>query len=266
VSEFVHERSGARRIARRADLTEARLRSALAAAESGAGAVVEKVGKGTLVVRVPFDTTGDAILKVRTAHGLRGRIEDAVKGSRARRAFDAAQKLAKVGVSVAEPLACVEERERDVLVLRYVAGKNLFQALTAAKPAEVAQLLARAARTAARLHAAGATHGDLKPHNVVVPSDPTKQDLVLIDLERVRFDAKKDERRVVRDLAALDAYGQRLRARLGTRARKRAFDQYVAARAEAKAPISEGRVSELLGEVIVESRKKRERWRKAGIG
>src|SRR5438128_301179 len=70
----------------------------------------------------------------------------------------------------------------------------------------LAELLRRAARAAARLHAAGATHGDLKPQNVIVAfsaemgAEMGVAELVLVDLERARIAGARRTGRVARDL------------------------------------------------------------------
>ncbi len=105
-------------------------------------------------------------------------------GGRAVRAYDAALALGRADLPVPRPLACLALPGGQLLLTEAVTGgrdlRSLWQAGVAA--GELETLMAGAARTLARLHRAGFSHGDCKWSNLLW-SDSGFQ---LIDLEGVR--------------------------------------------------------------------------------
>jgi len=185
------------------------------------------------VRRVPFDPAGDAVVKEvhsrRGLPGVRERLRRLVGRTRARAAVAAAERLGALGVATAEPLGLVEEGGRSLVLFRHVAGRPLPAHLAELGPPARRDLGEALGRLAARLHAGGVTHGDLKPENVLVAGG----ELVLIDLDRARFAAGDPPlARRARDLAALDAGGQRPAPRAPRRVRLAALAGYADARAE----------------------------------
>jgi tRNA A-37 threonylcarbamoyl transferase component Bud32 len=221
---------------------------------SGERVLAEKARRRT--TRVPWDGSSDAVVKERR-HGLARWIAGLWVRLATTRAFADSTALRRLGVAVAEPLANVVFSDRSFFLSRWVEGERLDRALARALDLGdedgLLKLCRAAAELAASFHASDHAHGDLKPQNIIID---TSGRLVAIDLDDVtecEFDDK------VRDLAALDAYGQRGERRVPRRVRLAAFRAYVA-----RARLSDERARAFLAEVAEASLDKRARWRRAG--
>ncbi len=131
-------------------------------------------------------------------HALREALKEWIGRSPAVREWRALLALRAAGVCVPEPLALARLADGDrLLVLRFVAGRPLKDALRAPKK-ERRRLLSLLGTRIAALHAEGYVHGDLHHGNIVVgESGP-----VLLDLQHARRSRRR--RRRLRDLAHLD--------------------------------------------------------------
>jgi tRNA A-37 threonylcarbamoyl transferase component Bud32 len=185
--------------------------------------------------------------------GVLGRLAAMLRPSRARRAHEAALVLARAGVPVAEPIGVIDEAGRAFAITRFVDGKRLD---LAADPGRIVD----AARLAARVHACGVAHGDFKPANLLV-TDGSATGLVIVDLDAATVRGGPPSRRSrARDLASLDAYGQRGAVRVARRTRRAAFEAYLEG-----APFETDRRA-LLRAVLKRSLLKRARWLAAARG
>ena len=212
--------------------------------------------------RVPWDEKSDAVVKETRWAGLEAyfkRLARLGRTSRALRAFRASVALEERGVSVASPLSYAEdETDRACFVARYIDGERLDRALASrlerGDESGARELAIQAAQLAARIHAAGVAHGDLKPMNLIL----AKTGLVAIDLDAASVGAKPPSLRArAKDLGALDAYSQRGSVALSVRSRLAALEAY-----PALAPFESSREA-LLRAVLKRSRWKRDRWRTA---
>ncbi len=207
-------------------MSESLLRALLAAHDRAAGPAVLKQDGRVRVSRVPYDERGDAVVKEDRGRGVRSRLGQAVRGSRAARSERTARALAALGVPVPEPVGVIAAPGRVCYVARHVAGPTLSEALGHTAPGEQRTLALQAVDLAATLHLAGFVPRDLKPPNLIVRADGA---LVLVDLDDVRRGAPPRgalTRRQRRALAALDAYGQLTRRPLGVRLRWEALFRY----------------------------------------
>jgi tRNA A-37 threonylcarbamoyl transferase component Bud32 len=98
--------------------------------------------------------------------------------------FDAAQRLARAGLSVPVPLACLLVEEGMVLLTEGIENSRDLRALWLEQPAAAAaeQLMQIAGDALAALHRAGFAHGDCKWGNLLWNG----AQLYLVDLEAVR--------------------------------------------------------------------------------
>jgi tRNA A-37 threonylcarbamoyl transferase component Bud32 len=103
---------------------------------------------------------------------------------RAVRSFDAALELAKAGLPVPQPLACLSVPGGMMLLTEGIVGGQDLRTLWLAQPGETAalDLLAAAGETLATLHRAGFSHGDCKWSNLLW----CHSKFYLVDLEAVR--------------------------------------------------------------------------------
>lgn len=174
------------------------LKDVLAAFERGEGTPVGS-GRRSLARRLPWSEGGECLVKElfprRGLAGVRERLRALVGVTRAGRAFEAAARLRTLSLPVAEPLGLDRSGPRPRLVLRWIEGTSL-DALAADL-----ELARRVAALVARLHAAGAVHGDLQPRNLVRGVDGA---IWLLDLDRVKLHPEPAPLRArARDLARL---------------------------------------------------------------
>lgn len=152
------------------------------------------------------------------------RLATAVRTRRPVLTYCHAARLRAAGVRTPRPLACTTPKRRHVhrpawLLTEWVEGtEDLAVAdrrLAGLPPRDRLRLADRLAgevgKTLGRLHAAGATHRDLKPNNVLVTKlsaeqarDPAAEVTAwVIDLDAVAFPALLTDRRRRKDLARL---------------------------------------------------------------
>jgi len=118
--------------------------------------------------------------------------------ARAVQAFDAAEKLAAMGIAVPQPRACVLVPGGVLLLTEGLRGSRDLKALWQAQsfPGNPAALLETTGRTLAALHRAGFAHGDCKWSNLLLSGDR----IYLVDLEAVE-EVTTGGRKQARDLA-----------------------------------------------------------------
>jgi hypothetical protein len=228
-----------------------RLRQLLERHDAARGAAVLKQTSRGRVTRISFDERGDAVCKEDRGGGLRSRLGGVFFGTRADRSQRAAALLMGAGFVVPEPLGLLKADGRTLYFARCVDGPTLSLALDEANPKEAHALALDAAAFTARLHDAGFAFRDLKPPNLVV----AESGLVPVDLDDVSRPRRLPKRIAWRNLAALDAYGQRAARPLSVRARLAALRGYCSNRdLDPRA---------VLAPVLRLSRAKRQRWTKA---
>jgi tRNA A-37 threonylcarbamoyl transferase component Bud32 len=134
------------------------------------------------------------------------------------RSFTAAQVLARAGLPVPRPLACLLLPEGMVLLTEAIEGASDLRALWLGVPAadEANQYMHAAGTTVADLHRAGLVHGDCKWSNLLWAHG----ELYLVDLEAVRRTANALRRgilpaRQLRDLARFIIDAEELGASAG---------------------------------------------------
>ena len=210
-----------------ADFGAERLTSLIAADECpDAAAVMMKVGNTAAVLRGELALTGGSAAvcwkRIRRKTVLK-RWATAVRTRRTVLTYAHAGRLRAAGVDTPRPLACTApprwQIDRPAWLLTEwidgtedlaVARRRLADA-PAGKRLRVAGAYAAAVgRTLGKLHAAGASHRDLKPNNVLVSrfavdpdTDPAAVRAWVIDLDAVTFPALLTARRRRRDLARL---------------------------------------------------------------
>lgn len=155
---------------------------------------------------------GPLYVKRYTVHAWRVALASLGGASPARRAFEAARRLAALGFGVPAVVAAVEDRRRGLLRRSFFLTHAVAGALTADRywqqlagfPAERRRFARVLGDLYRRLHAAGVYHNDLKDVNVLVRDGGTGPELVLLDLERVRFGKIPGRRRRVKNLVQLE--------------------------------------------------------------
>ncbi len=159
-----------------------------------------------------------------TAHALRGRalvvkeapwrglgraLADRVRGSAARRAWQAGHGIALRRIGVALPHAWLEERRAGVPVRSWVVLEDLRPAVPAAFALEHGLAADAVFDTLVHLlialHRRGIDHGDLQGTHVFLRDGQRGLEAQLIDLEAVRFRAVLPEKRRIQALAELNA-------------------------------------------------------------
>jgi hypothetical protein len=171
------------------------------------------------------------VKEVRKA-GARRRLADALRGSAARRAWDAAHSLLASGVGAAVPVAYLERTVLGIPVESLLISEDLRPALTAADYAasgsdEAAGALDALWQLAVRLHRSGFAHGDLRAQHIFLTPRPGELDARLIDLEDVHRSRRLSDEQRLHALAQLNAS---LADELATpEARRRAFACYSSA-------------------------------------
>ncbi|HEX7901083.1 MAG TPA: lipopolysaccharide kinase InaA family protein [Planctomycetota bacterium] len=118
----------------------------------------------------------------------------------------AVQAARAAGVSVPEPLAVIAEESvgpfyRLTIVSREIEGaSDLLSLAGTLPPAGKRDLLRRVADEMRRLHEAGVYHADLTMKNILVSADA----VYIIDLDKARLRARRDERHDAENLARLN--------------------------------------------------------------
>jgi tRNA A-37 threonylcarbamoyl transferase component Bud32 len=188
------------------DLDARDLEAALAAHREALGAALLEADARSRVSAVRAGERA-AIVKEYPARGLARAIADAVRGSPARRGWQAGHGLLARGIGAARPLAYLERRVlgvpvRSLFVMEDVRPAPDALAAVHEKPADALDALVR---LVVALHRRGVDHGDLKATNVFLRGGPRGLDPLLVDLEGVRFRRALGEARRVQALAELNA-------------------------------------------------------------
>ena len=141
------------------------------------------------------------------------RVKDAFRPvGRATHAWHTLRRFQRLGIPSARPLAVLERHNpfgdiADFLVMENLAGtRNLYEFVTGAVSKET---LARVGRAVARLIdllcEKKIYHPDLKPENFLVRVDDGRINVWVIDMARVKFHSRSNEKRWVRYLAQLNS-------------------------------------------------------------
>ena len=170
-----------------------------------------KLQKKVMVGRVTTPV-GTLYVKRYTVHAWRVALGSLGRASPARRAFEAARRLAALGFGVPAVVAAVEDRRRGLLRRSFFLTHEVAGGVTAdrywhqlaGRPAERRRFARVLGDLYRRLHTAGVYHNDLKDVNVLVRDGATGPELVLLDLERVRFGRIPGRRRRVKNLVQLE--------------------------------------------------------------
>lgn len=159
--------------------------------EAGRAAAV-KHGSHRTVYRVELPT-GPVYWKHCRLNGSRAWWRDVVRGPKARLEYNRARELAARGIGTVEPLAWGRFDQRwpagSFLITRALDGTiPLDEHLIhhpPATPAARRQIAVALAAFVAKLHAAGVTHPDLHPGNLLVRPKPDGPEFFLIDVHDV---------------------------------------------------------------------------------
>ncbi|MHC4818046.1 MAG: lipopolysaccharide kinase InaA family protein [Planctomycetota bacterium] len=157
-------------------------------------------------------------------------LRDRLFGSRAERAFEAAEALGHRGLSTPEVVAVLADREvagRSLLVMRREKEARPLEEVIQGLPArETRAVAARIGRTLRRMHDWGLRHRDLKQTNLLLT--PDGKEIRFLDLDGIRQmrHGQLDWERRARDLGNL-ASSLTDRNRVPTGLRLRALDAYL---------------------------------------
>jgi tRNA A-37 threonylcarbamoyl transferase component Bud32 len=108
------------------------------------------------------------------------------------RAFEYAERLFKLGINTAEPIAYIMYRKYGLMELSYFISRQITDIDTmyeiAKLPAEDTRPIYEAfARFVAELHAKGVYHADLSPGNILYRKEGDTYSFYLIDINRMTF-------------------------------------------------------------------------------
>ena len=170
-----------------------------------------KLQKKVMVGRGPTPV-GPLYVKRYTVHAWRVALGSIVTASPARRAFEAARRLAALGFGVPDVVAGVDDRRAGFLRRSFFVTHEVPGAATAdrywrglaGRPRERRRFAHALGDLFRRLHAAGVYHNDLKDVNVLVREDAGRLHLVLLDLERVHVGRVPGRRRRIKNLVQLE--------------------------------------------------------------
>lgn len=202
-----------------------------------------KAGNSALVVRAMLPLAGRnvavAYKRVRRKTWLK-RLTQATGTNRTLRTFLAGHRLLAAGIPTARPLAVLVPSRFDLLAPAWIATEWLEGAedLTVfAVRCRAGNLTTEAVRAVSatvggligRMHAAGITHRDLKPQNVMVRWDESieRAEAFAVDLDGVGFAARVGEATRWRNVSRL-AIGEEGWRAFGPACRKRFLDAYLA--------------------------------------
>jgi len=141
--------------------------------------------------------------------GARKRFADLFRGSAGRRAWLGGHGLMIRGISVATPLAYLEERQGGIphsslVILEELSGARCVADLKPSDP-EAEELPKQLLGLVIRLHRSGSLHGDLQSIHIYLAEREGKRELTLIDLEGVRFPERLHDRQRIQMLSELNA-------------------------------------------------------------
>jgi hypothetical protein len=203
-------------------LADSALAEALAAPERACAA-----SSGGSQRRVRWAHAGGRRVVVKEfAAGLAGALIALLRGSPARRGWQAGHGLAALGIGAAVPLAYVERRRMGLVFRSALVLEDLAPASAADAPAPglgAEERLGALLRLALALHAAGATHRDLVACNILLVRTGDALAARLVDLEDVRVPRRLGDAARLRALAQLNAS---LPDWIEAPPRQRAFERY----------------------------------------
>ncbi|MEP1471424.1 MAG: lipopolysaccharide kinase InaA family protein [Halieaceae bacterium] len=186
----------------------------------------------------------DCYIKFFCARSRVQRLGFALGLSRAARAFDAGLSLAKTGLPVAQPLACLRLPDAMVLLTTAIHGTDLKALwLSQREEDDWTLIMSRAAATLARLHGEGFVHGDCKWGNLLWDGS----EVVMVDLDGVQ--RSTSTRRQGRDLARFVLNAEELSVD------KEIFETFVSVYAKSTGSAKTA-VIELLAPVLVQLRRR----------
>ena len=176
-----------------------------------AGKGVLKDGRRSRVTRVEHGGRTFCVKEYRTL-GWLDRAKDWFRGSRARRAWNAARLFAERGIATPEPVALVERAGAACVVTRYIEGsvpldrllvERFHQSLAPAELAAKRSMLRELGRWLRRVHDLGVYHDDWSTKNILTVERPGGWQFYLLDLDSVVPLKRLTERRRVKNLGQL---------------------------------------------------------------
>lgn len=178
--------------------------------------VVLKTSSRTTSGLIPYSGSGlerELYVKVQQVRGIRG-LRYLFSPARPRRAWVAANGLLLRGIGTPLPLAYLRKHEATLRNRSLFVSESLPDAVriedylrqfSLARDARK-RFVAHLACTLERLHKRGVYHGDLKANNILVRKGESQEpELLLVDLDGVKFRRRVSSRQRVKDLARLDA-------------------------------------------------------------
>jgi tRNA A-37 threonylcarbamoyl transferase component Bud32 len=179
---------------------------------NGAATIVKNAPHRT-IHRVELAKKFTFFLKQYRAAGLRNRLREMLRSTKAKAEYDKAAALAKRGILVPNPLGwgilgdSLAPTASFLLSEAVSEARHLTDELSDRTPRRRQQLAISLGEYVAQLHAAGVTHRDFHPGNLLVrwPANAPPQ-FVLIDLHEVRIDQPLDWRRRCKNLCVFNRY------------------------------------------------------------
>jgi len=237
-SPFAQSSAGGLRLLHRRSLPPAQVLAAIEAHRANAARGrehCEQWGPGSSVSRILLRRPeGDLDLAVKWNHprGLRAAVGERLRGSRAQRALDGAERLAALGLAHAPVWAVAERRAPGRVLESHLLCE--FLAGSAPLPAVMPELLADRARrwrvateigrVVGALHAVGLDHRDFKHSNLLVTPDDR---VALLDLDSLVPPRRPGWRGRVRALGQLEVYATDLYPQLPRSERARVLRAYL---------------------------------------
>ncbi|MHC4914539.1 MAG: lipopolysaccharide kinase InaA family protein [Planctomycetota bacterium] len=152
---------------------------------------------------------GRVFVKRYTLDSLRAALSVLLRGSPARREWNAMRRAAALGIRTTRPVALVERRRgllasESIIATEELPGYRLRELWRRLEPDAERRGLARELGTfLRRVHEVGLRHGDLTCRNVFVHRTPEGWDLALIDLLAASFGRRVSWRSRAKDLYQL---------------------------------------------------------------
>ena len=150
-------------------------------------------GRRRIYLFTPAGSEENYLLKAYLPAKFIKRAKYLVRNSRCRQEFVAAMKLAELKIPAVKALAFGYRTSRllpgeELVVEPYLQGlKNFLEFWRESKPGQTKQIFEALARLAARLHQKGVLQRDFKPDSLLVRAEGDGFELVIADLERIKF-------------------------------------------------------------------------------
>ncbi len=175
-------------------------------------------GRNYLFRTVLYSARGPVAVVVKQfrGEGLRKRLESRLKGSKARRSFEAALRFERAGIPTAAPVMVVESTQPNgpsFYLCRHLSGafeaRGLLRAARAGREREefpevdLPRCLHQLGTLLGRMHEAGLWHRDLSVGNVLLVPENGGHGLYLVDLNRSRQRARLSLAARLQDLSRL---------------------------------------------------------------